>query len=149
MSEEYTLEVYGNINDAAHDWLEFEQHAIMYPFQAFEWVRMWYDTIGGLGDSEILVMFVKNSKGIPLLVFPFCIKNNFGLRFLIWLGGFLNDYNAPLLSENYLSTLDIKLSWKTIMQRLPKIDVIHFDKIPNEIHTYNNIYISFIYDRIF
>ena len=34
------------------------------------------------------------------------------------------------------------------MQRLPKIDVIHFDKIPNEIHTYNNPLLNILGNRL-
>lgn len=148
MNKKFSIEIYDNMNDAKTEWLKFEENSEFSPFQSFQWLSIWHDTVGTIDKIKIQILFLKDSKGVTVAVLPLCIKKICGLRFLIFLGSYSNDYNAPLFSKTDLSESYMDLNWSYFMEDFPEVDVVHFDKIPRYIHEHDNPLLNIIGSRL-
>ena len=141
-----TLKVVTQMAAAESTWRAFEQHADFTVFQKFDWLDEWSTHIGNrLGIIQAIV-FAVDTDGELLLILPFAIKKQGLLRRLIWLGGDLNDYNAPLLSPTFSACMSqgrFALLWREICRAIwadPRLrfDIIDLDRMPEWIGPQRN-----------
>jgi CelD/BcsL family acetyltransferase involved in cellulose biosynthesis len=68
-----------------------------------------------------------------------------GARVLGWLGGRASDYHGPLLGADWpraVTHIDMKALWRQIARRLPRFDVVHFQKQPEIIAGHPNPFLA-------
>ena len=119
-------------------WSLFQKNSSFTVFQTVEWLQIWWNTFKVTNIKLQIVIIENDSKTI--LIFPLMIYDtSFGLKKLSFLGQSHNDYNAPLISNNFhLSNIEFKNIWKKIMNSLPNHDFIHFTKQPELINNISN-----------
>lgn len=134
-----SLSLYDNLDYVKPLWQKFEETALLTPFQTTSWLYQWHCHIGTLEQVKPLVVVVEDGAG-PLIILPLQIEKGV-LRKLSWLGSDLNDYNCPLIAQDYwarakgLSTVDI---WRQVLVLINaqagfQHDYIRLEKMPDQI----------------
>ena len=113
-------------------WTEFEKVAIMTPFQSYHWLSLWYESIGGPLLSINPKIVYLHHKGKTIAIFPFGIRQKFGVKTLNWLGGNQADYMGPLLSREISNDFYDKKLFEFIKFKLGGIDLIQLYKQNSE-----------------
>lgn len=128
----YQIQYFESFDTIRGEWLQLEKKAVLYYFQSFLWLFQWYDSVGRKNKVSPLITMVYDN-GNPVALFPFCIEKEYRIfRALAWLGGLLNDYNAPVFlrslspSEKRNITKEV-LSCITTMR---SIDFIILKRVP-------------------
>ncbi len=127
------LSVHNEFSTVEAVWRRFEKVADGFAFQTFNFLETWYEHIGSRSDVELQIVVAWGSKAKPLMILPFGIETTGGLRKLSWLGGDLNDYNAPLLAPNFLDHVapgEFANLWADIQVVLPAYDVAELMRQP-------------------
>ncbi len=125
--------VYNSIIQLKDIWHEIQEQGYYYGFQMYEWLIHWNETIGAARSISPVIILVKTDEGVPLMVLPLGIEKKYGISILKFLDGWVSDYNAPILAHLFtdrLSENEFKEIWKNINQAMPRVDFIHFQKIP-------------------
>ena len=119
-------------------WSLFQKNSSFTVFQTVEWLQVWWKTFKGTNIKLQIVIIENDSKTIIIL--PLMISDtSLGLKKLSFLGQSHNDYNAPLLSNNFYSyNIEFKYIWKKITNSLSNYDFIHFTKQPELINNISN-----------
>jgi len=82
------------------------------------------------------VVHVADRAGAPLLLLPFGIYRQGGLRVLRFLGGAVTDYNAPLIAPGFAGQVgasEFAALWRLVLDRLPPFDLFWFRRMPQTI----------------
>lgn len=138
--DDIKITLFHSFSEAQDVWREFEKHADFYGFQSYEWLSHWYQIVGiKLGVQPCLALVESRMQG-PILFLPLGIKQTFGVRILLWLGGIITDYHAPLLGQEVteLSSSEFIHLWKEVKNCLPPFDLIYFEKQPQKIENHQN-----------
>ena len=103
----------------------------MTPFQSLAWIKHWQEIVGRplILVKPQLVHVYNSEKTVAIL--PLGIQEIWGIKILQWLGGVNTDYMGPLIHPDFNYNLKSEDLWQTIKSRLPKYDVIHFQKQPD------------------
>ena len=123
-------------------WSEFEDNALITPFQSYVWLSHWQQTIGTplLSIQPQIVHISEN--GQTVLIFPLGIRKSYGIKILEWLGGQQTDYMLPLLyPNNYYNKTNFDEIWNKTIKCLQNFDVLHIknqmeyiEEFPNPFH---------------
>lgn len=131
------ITLYESFEAAEPVWRAFEAAAIGTAFQSFDWLSAWYRHVGkGLGVAPAIAVVAR--RGEPLMLAPLGIERCFGLRRLVWLGGRLADYKAPLLAADYAARMggeDFSRLWQQIRRAVPRHDLVMLDNQPMRLGT--------------
>ena len=126
------IAVYHSITEAEAMWRALAAERQCYVFQTFEWILLWYQTIGGPERVEPYIVFIKDGGGQPLMMVPLGIRRRYGCRILTFLGGDVTDYNAPLCSDRFTRDCDptwIDCLWQKI-SKLSGADLVWLQRMP-------------------
>lgn len=118
-------------------WRDFEQHAEGTAFQSFDWLSIWHRHVGQAEGVEPAIAVVSR-QGKTLLLAPFSIERKLGLRRLVWLGGKLADYKAPLLApgfDKYVGEGEFPALWRQLRAALPPHDLVLLEDQPVSLGT--------------
>lgn len=127
------LSVHNEFSSVETVWRRFEKVADGFAFQTFNFLETWYEHIGSRADIDLQIVVAWGSKAKPLMILPLGIENSGGLRKLSFLGGDLNDYNAPLLAPNFLDHVapgEFAGLWSDIQSVLPDYDIAELMRLP-------------------
>ena len=145
LPDDIEITVFDSLEDAKSSWLFLEDNGDCYAFQSFAWLSAWYDAIGKQSDISICVVLVCRADGQPLLLLPLGVEKRKIAKCLIWLGGALSDYQAPILSSDY-SRSDVSgqfgALWTAIRGQLPDHDFVSFEKLPETINAQANPFVA-------
>ncbi|MEQ8267250.1 MAG: GNAT family N-acetyltransferase [Parvibaculum sp.] len=126
------ITLYESFEAAEPVWRGFEARATGTAFQSFDWLSAWYRHVGqGLGVTPAIAVVAR--QGEPLMLAPLGVETRFGLRRLVWLGGRLADYKAPLLAADYGARMageDFTRLWRQIRRAMPRHDLVMLDNQP-------------------
>lgn len=114
-------------------WLDIQNHSQATAFQTFEWLSLWHETVGRNSRKITPLMMCVYHGQSPVALFPFGIRNVFGVKVLEFLGGDQVDYNAPLVRSEWMDTKGFSAIWKILLQSLPEHDVLHLVRMPEKI----------------
>jgi CelD/BcsL family acetyltransferase involved in cellulose biosynthesis len=117
-------------------WRNFEAEADCFAFQRFAWLATWQRCVGATEGIAPVLVWVEDEAGRPLMLLPLGLKRRRGIARLIWLGGPLSDYLAPLLSpdwEQRLSREGFLALWRAIECLLPPFDALCLERQPEYI----------------
>lgn len=126
------ITLYESFEAAEPVWRAFEARATGTAFQSFDWLSAWYTHVGkALGIEPAIAVVAR--QGEPVLLAPLGIERRSGLRVLVWLGGKLADYKAPLLATDYAAHMDgeaFQCLWRRLRRALPRHDLVMLKSQP-------------------
>lgn len=131
------ITIHENFETAEPVWRAFETQAAGTAFQSFDWLSAWYRHVGA-GAGIVPAIAVVARQGETVMIAPFGIERRFGLRRLVWLGGRLADYKAPLLAPDFAERVageDFAALWTQIRRALPPHDLIVMQDQPVSLGT--------------
>lgn len=88
------------------DWRALEADALVTPYQAYDWVRPFVETIGRAEGMEFRFVRVEDQHGELLAVFPLVITRRLGTRFAEFIGGKHANYHMALYRRDFAEALD-------------------------------------------
>jgi CelD/BcsL family acetyltransferase involved in cellulose biosynthesis len=99
-------------------------------FQHPEWLRIWLETIGAARQVQPCFVRITSMEGVPLMVLPFGVHRQKGVRILGFLDAGVSDYNAPWFFPQWpiLSLEEASALWALIQNKLPTHDVLWLQK---------------------
>ncbi|CAN7637386.1 GNAT family N-acetyltransferase [Bosea sp. LjRoot90] len=88
------------------DWRVLEASSLVTPYQAYDWVRPFVDTIGRAEGMEFRFVRVEAGHGELLALFPLVITRRLGTRFAEFIGGKHANYHMALYRRDFAEALD-------------------------------------------
>lgn len=137
------LRVFASLEAAEPTWRRFEAGAVMHAFQRFDWIRAWYDEVATTEGAIVpLIVEMGATDEHPGMLLPLAIVQRGGARVLVWLGGSVSDYHAPLLDPGSAFTprhrgAEVRLLHE-LRRELPPFDAVHLEKQPEVVGTAPN-----------
>jgi CelD/BcsL family acetyltransferase involved in cellulose biosynthesis len=135
------LSIYKSFEECESLWRATVETCSCFAFQTFEWQSTWCTTIGQAEGVRAYIVHLVDDTGRTLLILPLGIYSRKGLRFLCFLGGIVTDYNAPLIDSEFASKISNKefsSLWATILDLLPRVDVVWLRRMPDTIEGTRN-----------
>jgi len=135
------IEVFHSFSEVEATWRKAQEHCECYGFQTFEWLSTWQETIGVAERIKPHIVHIADASGNTLMLLPLGIQRRLGLSFVNFLGGGVTDYHAPIVRADFAAALDVAavnrlMAW--VVERLPRVDVIAFEKMPSAIDDVTN-----------
>lgn len=104
------------------------------PFQAGNWLRAWYDTLGAQAGVEPLPLEIRDvATGAPLFGVPLVKRREGSQHIVEFADGTLTDYNAPLLRSDTQSLRESVSAAQLLAVLRPELrgcDQLRFTKLP-------------------
>lgn len=139
MNDNFYVKIFSeNSEDLLNDWGDLENEISISLFQSTSWFESWYGNIYDKTKDILRVYCFYNKKTKKIeVIFPLIIKKKFNLKICEFFNQNLSDYNYMLVKKNCsLNILDI---WNNLCNDLKKkCDLIHFERLPNEINCTKN-----------
>jgi len=88
------------------DWRALESDALVTPYQAYDWVRPYTETIGRDERLDFRFVRVEDDRGALLALFPLVITRRLGVRFAEFIGGKHANYHMALFRRDLAEALD-------------------------------------------
>lgn len=132
-----------SIEEAKNHWLTFQKDALLYAFQTYEWLSLWYKYIGK-NQKVITKIAIIRDGGTIIAVLPFGIYTRHHIKCLSWLGGDVTDYHGPILSPIFSWDQRIFFKfWNALLSKAEfrDIDVILLEKQPEIIGESKNPFV--------
>jgi CelD/BcsL family acetyltransferase involved in cellulose biosynthesis len=114
-------------------WQALAGRAALSPFQNFDWLRSWMNTVGSDGRS-ICVVVMREGETL-LATMPLTIRKYNGIRLLEWMGAKATDYNDILMDPQ----LDVSETCARLWECLEKdagFDVARFGQVRTDAKIY-------------
>jgi len=93
---EPSLVVFDRLSDAREDWTALRETAAVSPYQNYDYVAAWFETIGRARAFEPMIVVARGSGGRPLALFPLATRQAAGLRVAEFLCGRESNFNIGL-----------------------------------------------------
>ena len=93
---EPSLMVFDHLPDAREDWIALRETAVVSPYQNYDFVAAWFETIGGARRLEPMIVVARDFDGRPLALFPLATREAAGLRVAEFLCGRESNFNIGL-----------------------------------------------------
>ncbi|PCJ71392.1 MAG: hypothetical protein COA62_01975 [Rhodobiaceae bacterium] len=125
--------IYNDFSSVERVWRRFEETADCFAFQSFDFLETWYRHIGIHANTDVQIVVVWETGTKPLMILPLGIETNGSLRRLLWLGNDINDYNAPMLADNFDETVApgaFAALWNNVLAALPAHDLVELMRQP-------------------
>lgn len=135
------LSIYRSFEECESLWRTAVETCSCFVFQTFEWHSTWYATIGQAEGMRAYIVHLADDTGRTLLILPLGVYCRKGLRFLCFLGGIVTDYNVPLIDPEFasnISKIEFSTLWRSILDRLPRVDVVWLQRMPDTIEGTRN-----------
>jgi CelD/BcsL family acetyltransferase involved in cellulose biosynthesis len=91
-----SLLVFDRLPDAREDWIALGETAAVTPYQNYDFVAAWFETIGRARRLEPMIVVARGPDGRPLALFPLGMRDAAGLRLGEFLGGRESNFNIGL-----------------------------------------------------
>ncbi len=129
------ITIHESFETAEPVWRGFEGEAAGTGFQSFDWLSAWHRHAGEGVEPAIAVVA---RQGETCMVAPLGIERRMGLRRLVWLGGKLADYKAPLIARDFAARTgaeDFAALWAQIRRAVPRHDLVFLTDQPVSLGT--------------
>jgi CelD/BcsL family acetyltransferase involved in cellulose biosynthesis len=94
---EPSFEIFTRLEDAENDWRELFACATVSPYQSYDYVAAWSQTIGSAQGTAPLIVVARGADGRPNALYPLGRRNFYGLGVGEFLGGRESNFNLALL----------------------------------------------------
>lgn len=128
----FSLALFTDFTGAEAVWRRFEEGASGTGFQSYDWLSAWHAHAGAAEGVSPAILAV-SKDGAPVMLAPFGIERRMGLRCLVWLGGRLADYKAPLIAPDFLRHVPagrFPALWTRMARALPPHDLVVLENQP-------------------
>ncbi|MFC5422499.1 GNAT family N-acetyltransferase [Bosea eneae] len=88
------------------DWRALEADALVTPYQAYDWIRPYTETIGRAERMEFRFVRVEDDQGGLLALFPLVVTRRLGTRFGEFIGGKHANYHMALYRPDFAEAID-------------------------------------------
>ena len=92
-----SLYVYSRLEDAREPWRMLYDAAPVSPYQDYDYVRLWFDSLGAELDLEPRVVVASDDAGLPVALLPLAIRRRLGLRIAEFACGRESNLNLALV----------------------------------------------------
>jgi len=145
VANKYTAQIFHEFDERLKSvWLDIQERCELTPFQTYEWLSIWNRTVGMHRLKISPLVFCIYYEQLPVALFPYGIRNVFGLRVLEYLGGDQADYNAPLVCQAWTNQERFEAIWNTLLDELPQYDVSNFTRMPEKVGEHVNPLIAML-----
>lgn len=87
-------------------WRAFEATALVTPYQAYDWMRPFVDTVGAAQGMAFRYALLRDAEGAMLALLPLVITGRSGARFAELIGGKHSNYHMGLYAPAFAAGLD-------------------------------------------
>jgi CelD/BcsL family acetyltransferase involved in cellulose biosynthesis len=125
------IQIFTTLSEAEAVWRRIRSNRRNYVFQTFDWTSLWFRTSAGSERVQPFIAHVSLDAGGSIL-FPLGIRFRYGSRTLVFLGGDVTDYNAPLVSEEALPHCNaafVNRVWDAIVESA-RPDLVSLTRMP-------------------
>ncbi len=140
-NSEFQIRIDHDLDEASRPWAELEKHATA--FQTRSWLSPWYRIVAPSIRAAPLFVTVLDQRSRPLAFFPLCIRLRWGVSVLEFPDHGVSDYNTPIVAPGGLTDEQADRVWIAIRAALPRIDLVHIDKMPGSYFERPNPFASF------
>lgn len=116
-------------------WRRFERVADCTPYQTFDWLAAWQRHVGVCDGARPVIAVAAFADGEPAFLLPLAVEPSCASRRLCWLGQDLNDYNAPLLANNFSQRVTAECflaAWRELQARIQREPALRYDWVELE-----------------
>ena len=99
-----------DITGLAETWRAFEATALATPYQSYDWVRPFADTIAAAHRMTLCYALVRDADGALLALLPLSVTGRTGFRFAEFIGGKHANYHMGLYAPAFAAQLDAGLT---------------------------------------
>jgi len=100
------VSVTGKIAELESEWRQLEESALVTPYQAYDWVLPFAETVGQAEAMEFRFARVHDGNGETLALLPLVITRRHGTRFAEFIGGKHANYHMGLYRPGFAEALD-------------------------------------------
>jgi D-aspartate ligase len=129
------LSIHDGFDSVEALWRRFERVADCTPYQSFDWLAAWQRHVGMCDRARPVIAVAAFADGEPAFLLPLAVEPSHASRRLCWLGQDLNDYNAPLLAENFSQAVTAECflaAWRELLARIQREPALRYDWIELE-----------------
>jgi CelD/BcsL family acetyltransferase involved in cellulose biosynthesis len=97
-------------------WRAFEATALVTPYQSYDWIRAFAETIGAAHDMALRYALVHDANGALCALLPLVITGRSGFRFAEFIGGKHANYHMGLYGPGFAAELDAHLTTRLLTE---------------------------------
>jgi CelD/BcsL family acetyltransferase involved in cellulose biosynthesis len=115
------------------DWRALEASALLTPYQAYDWVRPYVETVGRAEGMAFRFVRIEGGRGELLALLPLVITRRLGTRFAEFIGGKHANYHMALYRPEFAQALDaasVAMLLREIGGEIGGIDALFFVNQP-------------------
>ena len=105
-----------DIKGLAETWRAFEASALVTPYQSYDWIRPFVETIGAAHGMALRYALVRGADGALCALLPFVITRRTGFRFAEFIGGKHANYHMGLYAPGFAAQLDTQLTTQMLTE---------------------------------
>lgn len=117
----------------AERWRAFEATALVTPYQSYDWVRPFVETIGAAHGMALRYALVHGIDGELCALLPLIISRRSGFRFAEFIGGKHANYHMGLYAPAFAAQLDAALTARMLTEignAIGRLDALAFVNQP-------------------
>ena len=147
MVNKYNFKLYKEFNSSLKlEWESIEEEIKYSPFQSFEWLSHWYNTVGiKIINYELFIIVIKFNDKVTD-IFPLCVKKKNFIKILEWIGGVNTDYMSSIHTSDSVVTSKLytkKNIWSIIKKNIGNFDLVYLEKQPDYFNKEVNFFLNF------
>jgi CelD/BcsL family acetyltransferase involved in cellulose biosynthesis len=105
-----------DITGLAETWRTFEASALVTPYQSYDWIRPFVETIGAAHGMALRYAMVRGADGALCALLPLVITRRSGFRFAEFIGGKHANYHMGLYAPTFAEQLDAQLTTRMLTE---------------------------------
>lgn len=105
-----------DIAGLAEIWRAFEATALVTPYQSYDWIRPFVETIGAAHDMALRYALVRDADGVLCALLPLTVTGRSGFRFAEFIGGKHANYHMGLYAPAFAAQLDAQLTTQLLTE---------------------------------
>ena len=105
-----------DIAGLAEIWRAFEATALVTPYQSYDWIRPFVETIGAAHDMALRYALVRDADGVLCALLPLTVTGRSGFRFAEFIGGKHANYHMGLYAPAFAAQLDARLTTQLLTE---------------------------------
>jgi len=114
-------------------WRQLERIGCCTPFQTYDWVSAWYETVAPAIPADPLIVVVWCDQD-PAAILPLCVYRHKGLKVVSFPDFGVSDYSAPVFTPRSVQTpQQARAMMAAVLKTLPPCDLVQFHKVTERV----------------